>query len=164
MTRGTEIRIDLNCDMGEGEPSDERIMPFITSANVACGFHAGDAATMRRTVRLARAHAVAVGAHPSYADREGFGRRALDVDPEQVRDEVVYQIGALWGICRAEGVRLALEMPPEERRARMGRMRQTVREHNIYRWAGLLLSELQRIPEENSGAANNVLSPREGER
>jgi 5-oxoprolinase (ATP-hydrolysing) subunit A len=110
-TGAAELRIDLNCDMGEGEPSDERILPFITSASVACGFHAGDAATMRRTVRLARAHGVAVGAHPSYADREGFGRRALDVDPDQVRDEVVYQIGALWGICRAEGVRLAHVKP-----------------------------------------------------
>jgi 5-oxoprolinase (ATP-hydrolysing) subunit A len=105
------MQIDLNCDMGEGEPSDERLMPFITSASVACGFHAGDAATMRRTVRLARAHGVAVGAHPSYLDREGFGRRALDVDPEQVRDEVVYQLGALWAICRAEGVRLAHVKP-----------------------------------------------------
>ncbi|HEY6005689.1 MAG TPA: 5-oxoprolinase subunit PxpA [Anaeromyxobacter sp.] len=103
--------IDLNCDMGEGEPSDARIMPFITSANVACGFHAGDAATMRRTVRLAREHGVSVGAHPSYLDREGFGRRALDVPPERVRDEVVYQIGALWGVCRAEGVRLAHVKP-----------------------------------------------------
>lgn len=100
------MSIDLNCDMGEGEASDERIMPFVTSANVACGFHAGDAATMRRTVRLARAHGVAVGAHPSYADREGFGRRALDVEPDLVRDEVIYQVGALWGFCRAEGIRL----------------------------------------------------------
>jgi 5-oxoprolinase (ATP-hydrolysing) subunit A len=103
--------IDLNCDMGEGEPSDERIMPFITSANVACGFHAGDAGTMRRTIRLARAHGVSVGAHPSYLDREGFGRRALDVPPERVRDEVVYQIGALLGLCRAEGVRLGHVKP-----------------------------------------------------
>jgi UPF0271 protein len=103
--------IDLNCDMGEGEASDPRIMPFVTSANVACGFHAGDAATMRRTVRLAREHGVSVGAHPSYLDREGFGRRTLEVPMEQVRDEVVYQIGALWGICRAEGVRLAHVKP-----------------------------------------------------
>jgi UPF0271 protein len=103
--------IDLNCDMGEGEPSDERIMPFITSANVACGFHAGDAQTMRRTVRLARVHGVSVGAHPSYLDREGFGRRELRVPPEQVRDEVIYQIGALWAVCRAEGVRLAHVKP-----------------------------------------------------
>ena len=105
------MSIDLNCDMGEGEASDEHIMPLVTSANVACGFHAGDAATMRRTVRLARAHGVSVGAHPSYADREGFGRRALDVAPERVRDEVVYQIGALWAFCRAEGVRLAHVKP-----------------------------------------------------
>jgi UPF0271 protein len=103
--------IDLNCDMGEGEVSDERIMPLVTSANVACGFHAGDAALMRRTVRLAHTHGVAVGAHPSYADREGFGRRALEVPPERVRDEVVYQIGALWAFCRAEGVRLSHVKP-----------------------------------------------------
>jgi UPF0271 protein len=103
--------IDLNCDMGEGAGSDERIMPLVTSANVACGFHASDPTHMRRTVRLAREHGVAVGAHPSYADREGFGRRAVDATPDEVRDAVTYQVGALWAICRAEGVRLGHVKP-----------------------------------------------------
>ncbi len=98
--------IDLNCDMGEGEDSDPRIMPLVTSANVACGFHASDPATMRRTVRLAREHGVAVGAHPSFPDRAGFGRRYLAASPDEVRDDVTYQIGALWAFCRAEGVPL----------------------------------------------------------
>jgi UPF0271 protein len=103
--------IDLNCDMGEGAGSDERIVPLVTSVNVACGFHAGDAATMRRTVRLARAHGAAVGAHPSFPDREGFGRRAVNASPEQVRDDVTYQIGALAAFCRAEGVPLVHVKP-----------------------------------------------------
>jgi 5-oxoprolinase (ATP-hydrolysing) subunit A len=102
----TPPSIDLNCDMGEGEASDPLIMPLVTSANVACGFHASDPETMRRTVRLAREHGVAVGAHPSYPDRAGFGRRYLAASPEEVRDDVTYQIGALWAFCRAEGVRL----------------------------------------------------------
>lgn len=100
------MRIDLNCDMGEGLDSDPRIMPLVTSANVACGFHASDPTTMRRTVHLAREHGVAVGAHPSYADREGFGRRAVNAPPDEVRDAVIYQVGALQAICRAEGVHL----------------------------------------------------------
>lgn len=103
--------IDLNCDMGEGAGSDERIVPLVTSVNVACGFHAGDAATMRRTVRLARAHGAAVGAHPSFPDREGFGRRAVNASPEQVRDDVTYQVGALAAFCRAEGVPLVHVKP-----------------------------------------------------
>ncbi len=105
------MSIDLNCDMGEGMDSDARIMPLVTSVNVACGFHASDPATIRRTVRLAREHGVAVGAHPSYADREGFGRRMLDVTPEQVKDEVTYQVGAVWAFCRSEGIRLTHVKP-----------------------------------------------------
>jgi len=100
------MRIDLNCDMGEGAGSDERILPLVTSANVACGVHAGDPTTMRHTIRLARQHGVGVGAHPSYPDRAGFGRRFLAATPEEVRDDVTFQIGALWAFCRAEGVRL----------------------------------------------------------
>lgn len=98
--------IDLNCDMGEGAGLDERIMPLVSSASVACGFHAGDPGTMRRTVRLARTHGVAVGAHPGFADRPGFGRRLLEASPQQVEDDVCYQVGALWAICRSEGVPL----------------------------------------------------------
>ena len=103
--------IDLNCDMGEGLDSDPRIMPLVTSANVACGFHASDPTTMRRTVHLAREYGVAVGAHPSYADREGFGRRAVNATPDEVRDAVLYQVGALSALCRAEGVRLCHVKP-----------------------------------------------------
>ena len=100
------MRIDLNCDMGEEAGSDERILPLVTSANVACGVHAGGPATMRRTVQLARQHGVGVGAHPSFPDRAGFGRRFLAASPEEVRDDVTYQTGALWAFCRAEGVPL----------------------------------------------------------
>jgi len=100
------MRIDLNCDLGEGAGSDARIMPLVTSVNVACGFHAGGPEAMRRTVRLARKHGVAVGAHPSYPDRAGLGRRFLAASADEVRDDVTYQIGALWAFCRAEGVRL----------------------------------------------------------
>jgi UPF0271 protein len=105
------MRIDLNCDMGEGIGDDARLMPLVTSANVACGFHAGGPETMRRTVRLAREHGVAVGAHPGYPDRAGFGRRHLAASPDEVRDDVTYQIGALWAFCRAEGIRLTHVKP-----------------------------------------------------
>ncbi len=98
--------IDLNCDVGEGAGADARILPLVTSANVACGFHAGGPETMRETVRLAKRHGVAVGAHPSYPDRAGFGRRLLAASPDEVRDDVTYQVGALLAFCRAEGVPL----------------------------------------------------------
>jgi UPF0271 protein len=100
------MRIDLNCDMGEGSGSDACLMPLVTSVNVGCGFHAGGPEAMRRTVRLAKRHGVAVGAHPSYPDRAGFGRRFLAASADEVRDDATYQIGALWAFCRAEGVRL----------------------------------------------------------
>jgi UPF0271 protein len=103
--------IDLNCDMGEGAPNDAQIMALVTSANVACGYHASDPALMRATVRLAKRHGVAVGAHPSYPDRAGFGRRFMAATPDEVRDDVTYQIGALWAFCRAEGVPLAYVKP-----------------------------------------------------
>ncbi len=105
------MRVDLNADVGEsfGAGSlgqDPALMASITSANVACGFHAGDAATMRATVELAREHGVAVGAHPGFPDLAGFGRRELQVSPRDVEDFVVYQVGALAGIAAAQGVRL----------------------------------------------------------
>jgi len=103
--------IDLNCDVGEGAGLDERILPLVSSANVACGFHAGDPATIRGTVRLAKRFGVAVGAHPSYPDRLGFGRRAMAASPEEVRDDVTYQVGAVLGFCRAEGVPLVHVKP-----------------------------------------------------
>jgi lactam utilization protein B len=105
------MKIDLNCDMGEGFGAysigcDDEVMPHITSANVACGFHASDPLTMWKTVKLAKANGVAVGAHPSYPDLVGFGRRNLDASPDEVHTDVLYQIGALWALCRREGVRL----------------------------------------------------------
>jgi UPF0271 protein len=85
--------IDLNCDLGEGAGHDAELMPFITSANIACGGHAGDAATMRATVALAQKHGVAIGAHPGFADRENFGRRELALSPAEifalVKDQVI---------------------------------------------------------------------------
>ena len=93
-------RIDFNCDMGESFGMykmglDEEVIRHITSANVACGFHAGDPGWMRKTVELAEARGVAVGAHPSFPDLAGFGRRNMTVSPQEARDDVVYQIGAL---------------------------------------------------------------------
>ena len=101
----------MNCDMGEsfgiyrvGE--DARMMPLISMANVACGFHGSDPDHMRNTVRLAKAHGVRVGAHPSLPDRQGFGRRAMDIGREELANLIVYQIGALAGFLKAEGMDL----------------------------------------------------------
>ena len=100
--------VDLNCDMGESFGAwhlghDAAIMPFITSANIACGFHAGDPAVMKRTVRLALRHSLAIGAHPGLPDLVGFGRRNMDISAEEAFDMTVYQLGALAAIVRAEG-------------------------------------------------------------
>jgi UPF0271 protein len=95
--------IDLNCDMGEGYDSDAAIVPHVTSVNIACGYHAGDPATMRKTARLAADHGVAVGAHPSLPDRANFGRRVMQVTPQEVYDLVLYQAGALAAFARAAG-------------------------------------------------------------
>jgi UPF0271 protein len=105
------MRVDLNADVGESFGAwslgqDPALMKSITSANVACGFHAGDPGVMRATVALASEHGVAVGAHPGFPDLAGFGRRELQVAPRDVEDFVVYQIGALAGIAAAQGVRL----------------------------------------------------------
>jgi UPF0271 protein len=86
--------------------SDAEVMSTITSANIACGYHAGDPAVMRATVRLARSHGVAVGAHPGLPDLVGFGRREMQVSPDEVEGMVLYQLGALQAVARAEGVRL----------------------------------------------------------
>jgi len=93
-------KVDVNCDIGEGFGVyklgfDEEITPYISSANIACGFHAGDPLCMRRTVRLAEAIGVGIGAHPGLPDLMGFGRREMMVSPQEIRDYVVYQIGAL---------------------------------------------------------------------
>jgi UPF0271 protein len=87
--------IDLNCDLGEGAGHDAELMPLITSANIACGGHAGDAATMRATVALAQKHNVAIGAHPGFADRENFGRRELALSPAEIFALVKDQVMAL---------------------------------------------------------------------
>lgn len=103
--------IDLNCDMGESFGDwklgfDEEAMPFVSSANIACGFHASDPATIRKTVRLAKRYGTAVGAHPGFRDLVGFGRRAVAATPEEIQADVIYQVGAVLGFCRAEGVPL----------------------------------------------------------
>ncbi|WP_105617403.1 5-oxoprolinase subunit PxpA, partial [Cronobacter sakazakii] len=105
------MKIDLNADLGEGCGNDAQLMPLISSANIACGFHAGDAQTMRESVRLALAHGVAMGAHPGFADRENFGRTAMQLPPETIYAETLYQVGALAAIARAEGGRLAHVKP-----------------------------------------------------
>lgn len=98
------MTIDLNCDLGEGAGQDEFLMPLITSANIACGAHAGDEAVMRATVRLARKHGAAVGAHPGFADREQFGRRERTLPPEEIVALVRGQLEALRDIAKSEGV------------------------------------------------------------
>ncbi|MGW3591382.1 LamB/YcsF family protein [Streptomyces fungicidicus] len=108
--------IDLNADLGEGFgrwllTDDERLLSVVTSANVACGFHAGDAATMRRVCELAAGRGVRIGAQVSYRDLAGFGRRAMDVPPAELAAEVAYQIGALEVFARAAGSRVAYVKP-----------------------------------------------------
>ncbi|MET0189339.1 MAG: LamB/YcsF family protein [Pseudonocardia sediminis] len=103
--------VAINCDMGESFGiyhcgDDEGLMPFVTVANVACGFHASDPRVMTQTVRLAKAHGVKVGAHPSLPDKEGFGRREMKLDRDELTAACVYQIGALSGFLRAEGMEL----------------------------------------------------------
>ncbi|MBF6611879.1 MAG: LamB/YcsF family protein [Chloroflexi bacterium] len=109
-------QIDLNCDMGESYGvwrmgRDAEIMPFVTSANVACGAHAGDPNVMAATVRMAREHGVAVGAHPGYPDLAGFGRRPMALTPDEITRWLLAQIGALWAIARSEGVELCHVKP-----------------------------------------------------
>ncbi|MCG6873938.1 MAG: LamB/YcsF family protein [Betaproteobacteria bacterium] len=104
-------RIDFNCDMGEGFGAwrmgdDIALLDHVTSANVACGFHAGDPATIRRTVKAAVEKGVAIGAHPSLPDLQGFGRRPMHVSPEEIYDIIVYQVGAVDAFARACGGRL----------------------------------------------------------
>ncbi|MEE1924891.1 5-oxoprolinase subunit PxpA [Pseudomonas sp. 148P] len=109
-------RLLLNCDMGESFGNwtmglDAEVMPFIDCANIACGFHAGDPGIMRHTVALAVANQVMIGAHPAYPDLVGFGRRSMACSNEEIRDLLHYQIGALDGICRVQGGRVAYVKP-----------------------------------------------------
>ena len=104
--------VDLNCDMGESfgawtAGADAEVLEHVTSANIACGFHAGDPAVMHRTVAGALRRGVAIGAHPSLPDLQGFGRRVMGITPDEAYDLVLYQVGALAGFCRALGGRLS---------------------------------------------------------
>jgi 5-oxoprolinase (ATP-hydrolysing) subunit A len=112
----TGARLNLNADLGESYGAwrmgdDEALLPLVQSANLACGFHAGDPSTMRRTVASALAAGVSLGAHPSYPDLQGFGRRSLRCSPQEVEDFVLYQIGALDGVARAAGARVTHVKP-----------------------------------------------------
>ena|SRR5438477_1192000 len=109
-------RIDLNADVGESFGSwamgdDADVLAFVTSANVACGFHAGDPQVMDRTVALAVRAKVAIGAHPGHPDLRGFGRRAIQASPEEIERDVLYQVGALQAFARAHGTRVAHVKP-----------------------------------------------------
>jgi UPF0271 protein len=105
------MEIDINCDLGEGCGHDAELMPLITSANIACGFHAGDPATAHSTLMLAKRHGVQVGAHPSFPDREHLGRLELNRSQSQIYDDCVYQIGALAGLALASDVDLRYVKP-----------------------------------------------------
>ena len=104
-------KIDLNSDVGESFGNyklglDEAVIPLISSANIACGFHAGDPGVMKRTIAIARENGVALGAHPGFPDLIGFGRRTMDASLEEIRDYVTYQIGALQAFATARGMKL----------------------------------------------------------
>ncbi|MBP2625901.1 MAG: lamB [Firmicutes bacterium] len=103
--------IDLNCDMGESYGVytlgyDELAMPYVTSINVACGFHASDPRNMLKTVKLAKKYGIAIGAHPAFPDLVGFGRRYMAASAEEIKADVIYQVGALWALCKSEGLTL----------------------------------------------------------
>ncbi len=106
-----KLKIDINCDLGESFGvfkigNDAKVMPHITSANIACGFHAGDPTTIAQTVRLAKKHNVAVGAHPGLPDLAGFGRREMRLNPEEAENYTLYQISAVYGFAKAEDLNL----------------------------------------------------------
>ncbi|MGQ9530080.1 MAG: LamB/YcsF family protein [Candidatus Bathycorpusculaceae bacterium] len=106
-----KLKIDINCDLGESYGAfkvgnDEQIMPHITSANIACGFHAGDPMTMAQTINLAKKYGVALGAHPGYPDLLGFGRREMRLTSEEVKNYTIYQVSALQGFAKAAGLPL----------------------------------------------------------
>jgi len=105
------MQIDLNADLGEGCDNDEMLLTLVSSANIACGWHAGDANTMRQSVRWAIQNHVAIGAHPSFPDRENFGRSPMQLPPEEIISGMLYQLGALDAIVRAEGGRMVHVKP-----------------------------------------------------
>jgi UPF0271 protein len=157
------LTIDLNADLGEGfgesrNAEDEELLGIVSSANIACGFHAGDAATMRRTVRVAHERGVAIGAHPSYPDIPGFGRRELGLSPREIEHHVRYQIHSLADVCAAEGAPLVYVKPhgalynraardPDAARAIVRAMRA---ENPALRLLGLPASEMSRAAEAGS--------------
>jgi UPF0271 protein len=105
------VQVDLNCDMGESFGAysigaDEAMMPLITSANIACGFHAGDPQVMIRTVQLAKQHGVSIGAHPGFRDLVGFGRREMNCTADELYADVLYQVGAMAAVCRSQHAKL----------------------------------------------------------
>jgi UPF0271 protein len=111
-----QLAVDLNADLGEGfgesrRAADERLLDLVSSANIACGFHAGDAVTMRDTVRAATDRGVTIGAHPSYPDIPGFGRRELGLSPKQIKRHVEYQLRSLLDVCGAANARLSYVKP-----------------------------------------------------
>ena len=106
----------INCDMGESYGAwemgqDKEIMPFVDMANIACGMHASDPSVMLRTVRYAKEHDVSIGAHPGFPDLQGFGRRYIEMPTEELKAYVIYQLGALNGICQSEGVAISYVKP-----------------------------------------------------
>jgi len=110
------MKIDINCDMGESFGAytlglDEEVIKYITSANIACGYHAGDPLVMERTIELAKEHGVSVGAHPGFPDLMGFGRRNIDATLPEIRGYMVYQIGALQAFAKAQGLKVAHVKP-----------------------------------------------------
>ena len=103
--------MQLNCDVGEGFDSDESVMPFIGQANIACGLHAGDADLMAKTIAIAKANHVQVGAHPSYNDKENFGRSNITLSAQQIKHLICYQVGALQSIAKLQSVTVAYVKP-----------------------------------------------------
>lgn len=104
-------KINLNCDLGEGAKYDEVIIPMINSANIACGFHAGDSETMLKTVEFCAENGVCIGAHPGYPDRENFGRTNMEVTPDQVYGFTLYQLGAIDAVAKAKNAKLTYIKP-----------------------------------------------------
>jgi 5-oxoprolinase (ATP-hydrolysing) subunit A len=148
-------RIDLNCDLGEGAGHDAELMPFITSANIACGGHAGNVTSMRTALELAARHGVAAGAHPGFNDPAHFGRRELPMPPSEVHDLVVDQIRALLGVARVVGTGLVHVKPhgalynlaardPAVARAVAGAVREVDAQLVLYGLAGSRLPEAGR--------------------
>ena len=134
--------IDINCDMGEGCGNDAALMPYISSANISCGYHAGDAATMRETIELAARHGVAVGAHPSYRDRENFGRTDVELSAAELRTLILEQLEIFAGACREIGVTISHVKPHGalyNRSARDAAVARTIAEAVLEFDAGLTL-------------------------